>query len=64
MTGTQQNQQQDELRDLDVPDLQAERVTGGSLENSLVSHLTAKPKPKGGGTAGAGWDIRSSPKGM
>jgi hypothetical protein len=61
MTGKQQNEQQEELRDLDVLDAQAERIVGGvKLENILMTGYAVKPPPgKGGGTAGAGWDIRA-----
>jgi hypothetical protein len=49
MTGTQQNEQQDELRDLDVRDEQAEAVTGGKMHLEDISlGVVAKPPTRAG----------------
>jgi hypothetical protein len=61
---TQQQNEQEDPRDLDVPDERAAGIVGGlELENAMISGYVVKPPAgNGGGTAGAGWDVRA-PKG-
>ena len=50
MSDKKQNEQQQELRDLDVPEEQAEEVKGG-LQDAMISGYSFKPNAVKDGTS-------------